>query len=123
MFHVVLPANVLRYLEMIKPIVTYDFLPTEKINSWLFSFDMEKQRELQEGLFDQMEDLGYSSHNSILILSSVWIYALGYLVLLGVYLTFNQALKLKDYKLFSKIKFFEGGSPVTNKHFSFIDEV
>lgn len=59
MVYIVCPANVCRYFELVKPIVTFDLLPSEEIRDFIFSFDYAKQREFQEELLDQMEDLGY----------------------------------------------------------------
>jgi hypothetical protein len=74
MFYIILPPNVLRYLEVVKPVVTFDLLPSDAIRDAIFTIDYEKQREFQKELLDQMEDLGYQTHNSIAILGSLWIY-------------------------------------------------
>ena len=44
MFHVLVPANVSRYLEVVKPVVVFDYLPSEWLSHKLYTFDMEKQR-------------------------------------------------------------------------------
>lgn len=74
MVYIVCPANVCRYFEIVKPIVTFDLLPSEEIRDFIFRFDYAKQREFQSELLDQMEDLGYQTHNTICILGSLWIY-------------------------------------------------
>lgn len=89
MLHVLVPPNVSSYLEMVKPIVVYDYLPSDQITLGIFKIDMEQQRMKQSEILDQMEDLGYGTHNSLLILGSLWIYCLVYFVraiLYGVYI-------------------------------------
>lgn len=44
MFYIVVPPNVCRYLEVVKPIVVFDLLPSEWVRSVLFTFDMEQHR-------------------------------------------------------------------------------
>ena len=124
MFQVLMPANVMAYLEMVKPIVVFDYLPADKISDSIFSFDYSSQRNLNTGVLDQMEDLGYGSHNSILILGSLWIYAVIYLMKMVVWLCYNNRKKLKKWfnkttcinkDKFSKNKF-EGGTNDGSEH-------
>lgn len=89
MIYIVCPANVSRYFELVKPIVVYDFLPSESISNIIWKFDHETQRKYQSDILDQMEDLGYSSHVSILILGSLWIYIGLYFVQWVFFLTYN----------------------------------
>lgn len=93
MFYIVVPANVCRYLEVVKPIVVYDLLPSEWIRSILFTFDMVQHRFFQKDMLDQMEDLGYNTHNAIIILGSIWVYALYYLGKLLIYLAYTFGSK------------------------------
>lgn len=44
MLHVVVPPNVSRYLEVVKPIVVYDYLPSDSITSAIYTIDFESQR-------------------------------------------------------------------------------
>ena len=43
-----------------------------------WTFDIDKQNELNIHILDQMEDLGYDSHNSVLLLGSLAIFAMWY---------------------------------------------
>lgn len=43
-----------------------------------------------------MEDLGYATHNSLLILGSIWIYALIYLIKLVGYLVYRFYKRTKS---------------------------
>ena len=45
MLYIVCPSNVLRYLEIVKPIVVYDLLPSHEISDGIWNFDYETQRE------------------------------------------------------------------------------
>jgi ATP-dependent Zn protease len=85
MFYIVHPANVMRYFEIVKPIITFDLLPSDDIRDAIFTIDYEKQREFQKELLDQMEDLGYQTHNSIAILGSLWIYISYWVIKLAYY--------------------------------------
>lgn len=89
MFYIVCPANVCRYLEIVKPIVVYDLLPSTEISDGIWSFDYETQRKFQDELLDQMEDLGYQHHLSIIILGSLWMYISYYLFKLMYFFGFN----------------------------------
>ena len=53
-----------------------------------------------------MEDLGYESHNSVLILGSLWIFAIFYFIRAGIYIFFwiLWKYKIRGYKVFYKIR-------------------
>ena len=66
---------------------------------------------MAEGILDQMEDLGYGTRNSILILGSLWIYAVLYLIKLFVYIAVKY-----NYMMWGKINDqYEGGSNKKDK--------
>lgn len=100
MFYIVVPANVCRYLELVMPIITFDMFRPEWSTMWMFNFDFESQRKFEDGLLDQMEDLGYKTHNSLLILGSIWIYFMAYLSLaIGYQILKYLKAKAKNLKL------------------------
>jgi len=75
MLQTIVPANVSLFYSSLLPIITFDILDPEWTTQLWFNFDYEKQRMLQDYELDQLEDLGYETHNSILNLGSMWIFA------------------------------------------------
>lgn len=65
--------------------VTFDILDPSYTTELVFEFDENKQELLNEEILDQMEDLGYDTHNSMLNLGSLAIFSFVYFVKLGVY--------------------------------------
>lgn len=65
----ILPANVSVLFQTLVPIVMFDFIPSEWSTEYILNFEEFPKREFtnsfDEKFFDQMQDLGYDSHNSI----------------------------------------------------------
>ena len=81
MLSIIVPGNVSNFLAIILPIMQFDLLDSSWTTEKVYSFDFEAQEELNELILDQMEDLGYDSHNSILLLGSIYIYIVAYFAL------------------------------------------
>lgn len=86
MFSTVVPANVSSFFENLIPFVQFDILDPEWTTMIIFDFDFKKHRKLSVYILDQMQDLGYETHSSILTLGSIWIFACFYLLKLFVFL-------------------------------------
>ena len=65
MFYVVVPANVCSFFSTIMPIAMFDILKNDYgvDSSLIFDYDEEGQEALNTYLYDQLENLGYGSHN------------------------------------------------------------
>ena len=53
--------------------VTFDIFSSEWTTELILVFDWEKHRSMESLIFDQMRDLGYETHNSIINLGSLFI--------------------------------------------------
>ena len=82
MLWVIVPGNVSNFLAIVLPVMQFDLLDSSWTTEKIYTFDTEAQEELNELILDQMEDLGYDSHNSILLLGSIFIYIVAYFALL-----------------------------------------
>lgn len=96
MLYIIIPANVSQFFGVIIPIVTFDVLDPEYTTMLVLDFDEDRQEELNIKILDQMEDLGYDSHNSILNLGSLAIFTVIYFVKVILYF-----IILKPYVRFS----------------------
>lgn len=76
---VVFPANVSILFSILIPIVMFDFIDPEYSSKLLLVFDEQDKVE-----FDQMADLGYETHNSILNLGSICIFTSIYFAKFGL---------------------------------------
>lgn len=86
MLYTVLPANAIRYFELIFPIVTFNLIPREYLALVPFSFDMDSQRKFaEESMHDQSEDLGYDTFNAILILGTIWLFSVIWMARVAIY--------------------------------------
>ena len=94
-----MPANVSYFYQVLIPVIQFDVLDPEWTTQYVFDFDFPKQEELGAQVLDQMQNLGYETHNSILNLGSMWIFAILYFFKVGVYYT------LKTIRRFTKYKF------------------
>ena len=90
---VIVPANVSAYFEAVVPLFTFDFLPSEITTAYVFDFDDLRQRELQGEILDQMQNLGYDTHNAIIILGSLGLLAFASLSLMFFYLVAIKPLQ------------------------------
>lgn len=74
---ILIPANVAMFFNLILPIVQFDLIPPEWSYELFLTFDDEPDKEFVESfeisIFDQMQDLGYDSHNSLRLLGSLFI--------------------------------------------------
>lgn len=80
MLYIIIPANVSQFFGVVIPIVTFDILDPEYTTMLVLDFDEDRQEELNIKILDQMEDLGYDSHNSILNLGSLAIFTVIYFI-------------------------------------------
>ena len=71
LLNTLLPGNVVMFFQFLYPIVTFDVLQPEWSTELIFEFDEEMQEELEDTRSDQISDLGYESHNSVLNLGSI----------------------------------------------------
>ena len=76
MMSTILPANVQAYFESLIPTVQFDLMeiiePLSPTN--YVEFDIPKHKNLEWKLLDQLEDMGYETHNTVLNLGSVWFF-------------------------------------------------
>jgi hypothetical protein len=69
--NIIMPANVSTFFQAIVAIVNFDILSDFGIIEMMFNFDDEQQDYNNIFMLDQMEDLGYDSHNAIVILGTM----------------------------------------------------
>ena len=68
----IFPGNVSMILSALVPVVMFEIL-SDDFPLIFFRFDEKEQTRLQKTMNDQMIDLGYETHNSILNLNSMFI--------------------------------------------------
>jgi len=99
MLKVILPANVSMIFSYVISVAMFDILDADWTTKYVFTFDYEKQEELQDEILDQMVDLGYETHNQMLNLGSLAIFIVFYFIKVILYLVlypfriFSQGLK------------------------------
>ena len=71
-----MPANAITYFSNLISIVMFDVLSPEWTTRLVLNFDDNKHFEYMSYTYDQVRDLGYMSHSSIMILGSLWIFAI-----------------------------------------------
>ena len=99
MLMIIIPANVSAFFSKMIPIVTFDILDSDWTTQLLFKFDKLMHIRLEPTIFDQMETLGYETHNALMNLGSLAIFSFIYYVRLFILLVFLRKIpKLKDYK-------------------------
>lgn len=106
---ILVPSNVSAYFQSVVPLFTFDFLPSELTTEYVFDFDFPEQRILEVEILDQMENLGYNTHNSIIILGSLGLMAFISLSLMLFYVIAIIPLKHftgAKYRHFRKMLFF-----------------
>ena len=78
MLKVMVPQNVNAFFQIILPFVTFDLIPPEWSTELIFTFEEFPkegfQKSFNEKFFGQLQDLGYDTHNSVLILGSLWVF-------------------------------------------------
>ena len=83
MLSVIVPPSVLTFYTAWLSIANFDILNNDFISAddWFFTFDFESQAKIVKAQIpDQMQDLGYDSTNSLLILGSLGIMLLLYVL-------------------------------------------
>ena len=80
MLQIVVPANVSMFFEKVIPVIKFDALDPDWTTKVFMDFDMDGHEQLNHYVLDQMENLGYETHNSLLILGSLWIFMAVYFV-------------------------------------------
>jgi hypothetical protein len=83
MMMIFIPANVSMFFSHILPIVQFDLIPPEYSYELFLTFeedpaDIDFVSRFDETVFDQMQDLGYDSNNSLQLLGSLFIFAVFY---------------------------------------------
>ena len=68
------------------PIAKFDILDPDWTTKLVLNFDMERHESLEGDILDQMQDLGYETHNSVLNLGSLAIFLTLYFAQLGAFL-------------------------------------
>mmetsp|Transcript_27117 Transcript_27117/g.41271 ORF Transcript_27117/g.41271 Transcript_27117/m.41271 type:complete len:244 (-) Transcript_27117:1254-1985(-) len=84
LLRIAVPAHVAKLFSSTISVATFDVLDPEWTTQLLFNFDDDRQGELQSELLDQMEDLGYETHNAILNLGSLAIFTFFYFCELAI---------------------------------------
>jgi hypothetical protein len=104
MMLIIIPGNVSMMFEILIPFVMFDILESDYSIDLVLNFDEPKQAELAELVFDQIENLGYETHNSILNLGTVavlltfWLLEIVVMLLLKLYVFITgKGKKLFDY--------------------------
>jgi hypothetical protein len=91
MMLIIIPGNVSMMFEILIPFVMFDILESDYSIDLVLNFDEPKQAELAELVFDQIENLGYETHNSILnlgtvaVLLTLWLLEIVVMLLLKLY--------------------------------------
>jgi hypothetical protein len=75
LFNVTFPQNAATFYTFITDVASFDLLPTEKINAWIFSFSEEKQKD------ENFTKMGYSTDNIFENLGSMVLYLVGFVLL------------------------------------------
>lgn len=68
MLRIIVPANVAMMLEIVIPIAMFDLLDDfdwDELRRVGITFNNDEQAKLEDKMFDQIQDIGYESHNSI----------------------------------------------------------
>ena len=86
MLQILVPANVSLFYEVLVPFVQFDILDSQWTTELVMNFDYPEHRNIQSNILDQMRNLGYETHSSILNLGSLWIFAMFYFISLFVFL-------------------------------------
>jgi len=80
MMQVILPANVAEFYGFLIPIAMFDVVEVFFAEDIPLEFDHDGQESLNNKLLDQMQDLGYDSHNSVLNLGTIAVFSFIYYV-------------------------------------------
>ena len=99
MLMIIIPANVSAFFSKLIPIVTFDILDSSWTTEIIFEFDEMLHDKLEPEIFDQMETLGYETHNALLNLGSMSIFSFIYYIrLLILFLVLRPITCLQEYK-------------------------
>jgi hypothetical protein len=86
MLQILVPANVSVFYEMLIPFLQFDILDSQWTTELVMDFDFPEHRNMEDKILDQMRNLGYETHSSILNLGSMWLFAMFYFISLFVFL-------------------------------------
>jgi len=108
-FYVVVPANVVTFFSTIIPIAMFDILENDYglDTSLILDYDDEGQEELNTYLYDQLENLGYGSHNLLGNLNTLGIVLIFYFIqlfFLGILAAILKATEKKDRPIAEYVK-------------------
>jgi hypothetical protein len=103
MLQIIVPANVNRFYAALVPVIKFDILDSEWTTELVFMFNKPKQRDFQTFTLDQMEDIGYDTHNSVLNLGSLWLFSLYYFLKVFIYLVYRLVKFLSKGRIQSNI--------------------
>jgi len=95
LLRIIVPGNVSQLFSLLIPVATFDVLDPSWTTELVFDFDDEKQIELQSQLLDQLEDLGYETHNAMLNLGSLALFTMIYF---GEVVLYGALKCLKNYR-------------------------
>ena len=74
------PANFQNFNNFLVPIVTFELLDSAFTTELVYNFDDVKHQILRQTTLEQLENLGYETHNSILNLGSTFLFFCCYLI-------------------------------------------
>ena len=123
MLMIIIPANVSAFFSKLIPIAMFDVLDSGWTTELVFEFDEDLHDSLEPEIFDQMETLGYETHNSLLNLGSISIFSSVYYVrLLFLFLVVRNIPCLEEYqkRLFKLLIFGEILSISIEGYFEFL---
>ena len=123
MLWIIIPANVSAFFSRLIPVATFDILDSGWTTELVFEFDEEMHDTLEPEIFDQLESLGYETHNALLNLGSLSIYSFVYLVRLMIFfLVLRNIPYFDEYqkKLYKMLIFGEILSICVDGYFEFL---
>ena len=102
--NILMPANITSFLQDLMPFVMFDIIPPEYSTEVMFNYDdLADLRVYLPQTLDQVEDLGYDSSNSMLLMGSVSVFLFIYVVLVMLYYILLRPIS----KFFPRVKTFK----------------
>lgn len=117
MMHLIMPANVSQFFELILPIAMFDIIESTFSTELVLEFDYDKEEEMAPLIYGQIQDLGYGSHNSILNLGSLAVFSFIYYIKVVLLIGLLYPLVFISGTIFNT-KGFEGGEPSTGNKYA-----
>ena len=93
MFKVIFPGNICLFIELLTPIVQFDIIPAKWSYEYIYDFDYFRYRQLEGFILDQMEDIGYGTHNAVIILGSFFFFGIAFLAAITFYYVATYILR------------------------------